>query len=117
MESNLTPKSDAVAFEIGRIIGRYTIKEYSPLQTCNAINQQMDQMRDIELELAEAHKEGLEQARLNGMGVEREAALLGEQERLKRALFVAKELLQNIPLIQHTLDTVDTALSLTPKPS
>jgi len=46
----------------------------------------VDDMAEIELELAAERAECLEQARLNGMGAEREAALLGKIEILRRAL-------------------------------
>ena len=46
------------------------------------------------------HAELLEQCRINGMGAEREAALLGEIERLKKALLKA-------PAIPDALTSAD----------
>lgn len=46
----------------------------------------VDDMAEIELELAAERAECLEQARLNGMGAEREAVLLGGIEIMTRAL-------------------------------
>ena len=53
-----------------------------------------DFARTLERELAEAHKECEEQARLNGMGAEREAGLHGRIAELERELAATKALLE-----------------------
>ena len=59
--------------------------------------------------LADLLQEGNEQARVNGMGAEREAALLGKFERLKAEMTEAIELLRWIKRNTYapTLDKID----------
>lgn len=69
------------------VIGGYRMTEYTSEESI--AQDQADRINRALAPLVEkantAEKEALEQARLNGMGAEREAALRGEIERVKKA--------------------------------
>lgn len=68
--------------------------QHSPFECSISI----DFARTLERELAEAHKECAEQARLNGMGAEREAGLHGRIAELERELAALRNSHANIYL-------------------
>lgn len=59
------------------------------------VGDKLVRLSDAEAIIAEKDAEIIEQCRLNGMGAEREAALLGKVERQSAALKLAKEALES----------------------
>lgn len=54
--------------------------------TCEALNEAAALLLDLERELAEARKDAEEQARLVGMGAQRELRLMAERDQARREL-------------------------------
>ena len=98
----------------------YSHGDYADVMTeaANQIEKQAERIKELESEI-------LEQCRINGMGAEREAALLGQIERQSAALKLAKEALigalsDDQPYINASkealaaIDALDTNLEPTP---
>lgn len=92
--------TDTAARAIGRLAAHYKYGDMSADAFTAAANAALDPLRELE-------RDGLEQARLNGMGTEREAALLGKLEESERNLLAGAareaELMDRVEWLERQL--------------